>query len=1838
DQAFLAPGEFCQIHASFSPTTTGEYVGSLTITYRAGATGEDNVASVPLTGRGVDPPRIIDARLTVFAGLVNSADAGDEFSLVFDQDMAIEGVPTIRLQDADGSVYDIKCQPADPGGDAVDATCGLTDLRDLRVRLDENPTSVVAINPGDTAGLQWPSTIVSVTGLSNGAGDEPDVASSEDVVVDDEAPAPPGPEPFVVTNTNDDGPGSLRQAILDSNATGLMAIPDRIEFSIEGAAPYTISPVSALPDITGPLTIDGTTQPGYAGSPVVMLDGSLLDAGVGLAVRAGGTTILGLSIGNFPHAAIHLLEGGNRVRANWLGIDATAATAANLHGVVVVSSDNLVEANVVSSNELDGILVISGSGNVLVHNFVGTDPTGATALGNGGTGILALTPVRIGGGGEGNIISGNVGSGIGLGTGSGGSVVDHNRIGTTLDGTRALPNGASGITVVSPGNSIGAPGRGNLISGNALSGIHLLPTASATLIADNHIGLDASLKRALGNAGDGIRVESPNNHIGQPPALTDSPPNIISGNAGSGISVLGSSATGNVIQNNRIGLDVDAEPLGNAVGVRLADGASSNVIGGDIGPGNLISGNGTGDFGFGIWVVGASTANNVISGNRIGTDVTAELARPNSDAGVAIEGATGTVVGGSDPGARNVIAGGRQSAVAIWAGASGSSVLGNYLGVSGSGAPLGNGGAGVHIFGASDTLIENNLIAHNNKGVRIWNGSQRNVVRANTIRDNAGEGVLIDGVNADAVGPTTNNTIIGATTDHRVHFGGNGAQAISLVNGANEGIEPPIVTTVDGDGFTVEGTARPGAFVQVYGAEDPFDEGRYFLGSTTALATDGRWRIGSGSTVLFPSTWSIFNVSQFAEAVQAGTLKIVATQTDVAAATGTSEFSAPVGQLRADLQVTKSATPDPAAEGDPLTYTVTVTNNGPDGATNVRVSDILPPDVTVESVAATRTAGAAADPAPSPSCTTSPHIGRGLEIPTGGAPQRTAFDLALGRAYVTNEESGTVAVIDLRTRTVIDQIPVGGHPTWLVVDPGTHKVYVALFNTFPGQVAVLEGSSVRRIMVGGQPQGMAIVPELRKLYVALYRDDSFADSNHVAVVDLDAEAVLYHRMVGFGPGGSGIAYDPGTRKVFVPNTSAGSVSVIEVDADFVYTPIHGVGNGAIAVNSDGHRIYLGDTNTPTVWVFDAATDALVGTFEAGRTEGMAYSPATDRLYIATPGGTLKVFDASAFTLIATAGFFADLRGVDWRAQAQDVSVDSSFGPAIYVTSPATGGVRLISDLRQQVVDCGLGTVEPGDVVTVTIDVITPVVAPTSFNYGRLLNLATLSTDTLDPDRSNNTAFAHTVVQSTAITGVVLDEATGAPMEGVLVRAWPTSTGLDLGPETASTLTAGDGSFSLFVPRNDTYRVAVDSGETQRIVTEWWEDKFGSENANPIEVLDVDVTLPRPLLVTPAVALTGRVLDDAGNPVAAIVTVVDSVTQESHAGFGTDPMTGTFRVFVAPGRTYKVLFSPLGETDLLEEWFLDARTFLAATPVTVVADLTLPDVFLDRGGRISGTVTGIAGELQIALESIHVLFYKANAAGVCCQFGGSTVTDLEGSYSMLLPAGEWKVLFNDYSAPIEWAYEWSGDASHFDAAAPIDVHSGRDVVVNAQLEAGFHIRGTIRDRAPPQPLIAAIAQLHVSGETEAPGNLAALFFAEDGDGGFHFVGRHGVTYTLKFSGPRAPNDYVPQYWDNKLSYATADAITAPGFFEGTVFLDTGFSVTGTVVGRDGAPIPDALVEAVHPVSQVVINGGRTRADGRFGFAVTGGLLKYRATAIGFETQWWDARSGFETADAFDAALA
>ncbi len=441
---------------------------------------------------------------------------------------------------------------------------------------------------------------------------------------------------LTVTTTADSGAGSLRQAILDSNTS--VGVLDTIAFAI-GSGVQTITPLSALPIITDPVVIDGTTQPGYAGTPVLEIAGAGLVV-TGLEITGGGSTVRALVINGF-NVGIWLKNGpGNAVEGSFVGPDPSGTQGpGNGKGIWVSnSSGNTIGGatpaarNLISANGDIGILMDTAPLTAVAGNFIGTDVTGTLDLGNQSVGVYMQNgsdDVLIGGTagttpggpctGACNLISGNQGGGISIGGSFAGNarvLVQGNFIGVDAGGTVALGNGQFGIQA--GGGSTDAiiggtsPAARNVISGSASTGVRLgSGGGSGHAVSGNYIGTDATGSAAIPNGGDGVHVtSSPGMTIG---GSAPGAGNLISGNTFAGVSLEGFFTSGNLVQGNRIGTDASGTlPLSNGTyGVSIT-GPSDNTIGATAaGAGNVIAFNPLD----GIYVSNAS--GNAIRGNAI---------------------------------------------------------------------------------------------------------------------------------------------------------------------------------------------------------------------------------------------------------------------------------------------------------------------------------------------------------------------------------------------------------------------------------------------------------------------------------------------------------------------------------------------------------------------------------------------------------------------------------------------------------------------------------------------------------------------------------------------------------------------------------------------------------------------------------------------------------------------------------------------------------------------------------------------------------------------------------------------------------------------------------------------------------------------------------------------------------------------------------------------------------------------------------------------------------------------------------------------------------------------
>jgi hypothetical protein len=457
------------------------------------------------------------------------------------------------------------------------------------------------------------------------------------------------PATFSVTTSLDENlPGngqvSLREAINKANAT---PGADVIAFAMNSGL-ITINIVAPLPTVTDRVTIAGQTQPGFAGRPLIELNGTNTTSANGLEIDLGasGTVVRGLVINRFDESGIAILANNCVVKGCYIGTNSTgtASLGNGSFGIAigaghgnVLGGNSPAARNVISGNG-QGVRIAGGntSGNRVIGNFIGTDRTGKADLGNGNGVIIVggASDNAIGGvsAAERNVISGNTIGVLINGSGVTGNRVLGNYIGTDKTGTLDLGNNLHGVLIEesATGNVIGgatAAAR-NVISGNNSNGVMIDNLATVgNKIRGNYIGTDKTGTAHLGNDSNGVFIrDASENVIG---GATTAAGNVVSGNHSSGVAISGL-ATGNRVLGNRIGLaSPSALPLGNVGdGVRVS--AIGNVIGGtQAGAGNVIAHNGLA----GVVIVTGSAnpvlRNRIFGNGGLGIDLNEDGVTPN---------------------------------------------------------------------------------------------------------------------------------------------------------------------------------------------------------------------------------------------------------------------------------------------------------------------------------------------------------------------------------------------------------------------------------------------------------------------------------------------------------------------------------------------------------------------------------------------------------------------------------------------------------------------------------------------------------------------------------------------------------------------------------------------------------------------------------------------------------------------------------------------------------------------------------------------------------------------------------------------------------------------------------------------------------------------------------------------------------------------------------------------------------------------------------------------------------------------------------------------------------
>jgi len=273
------------------------------------------------------------------------------------------------------------------------------------------------------------------------------------------------------------------------------------------------------------------------------------------------------------------------------------------------------------------------------------------------------------------------------------------------------------------------------------------------------------------------------------------------------------------------------------------------------------------------------------------------------------------------------------------------------------------------------------------------------------------------------------------------------------------------------------------------------------------------------------------------------------------------------------------------------------------------------------------------------------------------------------RAYVTNTQCDTVAVIDTVTNTVVATIPVGDGPFGVAITPDGMRAYVANLGSTVSVINTVTNTVIATVPVGGSGRGVAITPDGARVYissnplsvidtgtntvvdtvlvglpslaVAITPDGSrlyVASDETITVIDIATGMVVstITRQGGFAP--FGVIFTPDGTRAYVEDRSE-FLNIIDTASNTLVAHIlQSILHDALTITPDGTRIYVSNAGSNRVSVLDTSTNAVINTIPLGGNNSptdSALTPDGARLYLSNVPNTASVIDTATNTLVAT---------------------------------------------------------------------------------------------------------------------------------------------------------------------------------------------------------------------------------------------------------------------------------------------------------------------------------------------------------------------------------------------------------------------------------------------------------------------------------------------------------------------------------------------------------------------------------------------------------------------------
>jgi len=453
-----------------------------------------------------------------------------------------------------------------------------------------------------------------------------------------------------------------------------------------------------------------------------------------------------------------------------------------------------------------------------------------------------------------------------------------------------------------------------------------------------------------------------------------------------------------------------------------------------------------------------------------------------------------------------------------------------------------------------------------------------------------------------------------------------------------------------------------------------------------------------------------------------------------------------------------------------------------------------------------------------------------------------------------------------------------------------------------------------------------------------------------------------------------------------------------------------------------------------------------------------------------------------------------------------------------------------------------------------------------------------------------------------ITGQVTVAGAGTPLSNVYVYAY-TSTTSSSWNYVAYDSTDVTGVYTITSLMTGNYYLRFDPPGSDYF-EEYYNDKSNLASADPVSVTLGNVTsginaaLARGGKITGQVTAVGTGLPLQNVTVRAYTSTASASWND--VAYDSTDATGVYTITDLTTGNYYLWFDPPG-SDYFEEYYNDKPNLASADSVSVTLGGVTSGInaALTLGGKITGQVT--AADTNLPLDAVAVTAYNSYGNSV-----GTDYTDATGVYTLTsLATGNYRLEFRPSSsgAASDYLAEFYNNKANIDTADPVIVTVAQVVSgINASLARGGKITGLVTANDSGLPLKdvqVTVYDCNNFAVGSATTNASGLYTVTALATGSYWVGFNPLSYG-------AASAYLPEYYNDKSSLATADAVnvTVPGVTSGiNAGLERGGQIAGRVTAADtNLPLDDVSIDVYNSNGSYV------------GFASTDAVGVYTTTAL------------------------